>query len=157
MAQGVDIGGAGNASNIGMLLNSWGSDPNIAFISQFIGKTHDQALTLLVPRATVRGNPASTSVSLTTTQANTITNTVETAFYNQLSADYTAVAGSSGGWGTLSANRQTAIFDLAYNIGLHRNPPMHYGIEDLTWGHQKQPFVGSFNSAQLDGCCRSNG
>ena len=132
MAQGVDIGDAGNAvSYIGGLLNSWGSDPNIAFISKFINETHDQALASLAPRATVRGNPTSTSVSLTTTQANAITNAVETAIYNQLSTDYTAAAGSNGGWGTLSANRQTAIFDLAYNIGLHRNPPTHYGIEDL--------------------------
>jgi probable HAF family extracellular repeat protein len=134
IAQGVDIGDQGNSGSlIRGLLNSWQSDPNIAFISTFINETHSQALASLVPSATVRGNPTSTSVSLTTTQANAITNAVETAIYNQLSQDYTAAAAQygNGGWNTLSANRQTAIFDLAYNIGLHRNPPTHYGIEDL--------------------------
>jgi hypothetical protein len=140
MAQGVDIGDQGNAGSIingfsiiSGLLNSWQSDPNIAFISTFINKTHSQALASLVPSKPVRGNPTSTSVSLTTTQANAITNAVETAIYNQLSQDYTAAAAkyNKGGWNTLSANRQTAIFDLAYNIGLHRNLP-HHGIEDLT-------------------------
>ena len=69
MPQGVDIGDQGNAvSYIGGLLSSWGNDPNVAFISKFINKTHAQALALLAPRATVGGNPASIRSSLTTTQ-----------------------------------------------------------------------------------------
>jgi hypothetical protein len=135
LAQGVDIGDAGNAvSFIGTLLNTWQSDPNIALISTFINKTHAQAIAALPPSAPLRGNPASEAVSLTTTQANAITNYTEQYIYDHLSADYTNDPGNTAhvAFTSLSANRQTAIFDFAYNIALHRTGT-HKGIEDLTY------------------------
>jgi GH24 family phage-related lysozyme (muramidase) len=70
----------------------------------------------------VKGNIISTSVSLTTTQANALTNAAESAIYNQLSQAYTtaAVNNGFGGWDSLNANQQTAIYDYTYNYGIHR-------------------------------------
>ncbi|MET4524959.1 FG-GAP-like repeat-containing protein [Bradyrhizobium sp. JR18.2] len=137
MAQGVDVGDQGNKlfSSISGLFNDGASNPNLQFLDPFVGRDHSTALSVMLPAGKVGTVPnSSLSVSLTTTESNAITLATETAIYNQLSADYTAAAAGygNGGWETLSANRQTAIFDLAYNIGLHRNPPTHYGIEDLS-------------------------
>ncbi|MEO6841458.1 MAG: AIDA repeat-containing protein [Bradyrhizobium sp.] len=135
MAQGVDIGDQGNKSRffIQDLFGDWQNNPNLSFIDEFAGRDHLSAVSFLLPQANIGGNPTSLSASLTTTEANAITLEAETETYDRLSSDYTAAAAQygNGGWDTLSSDRQTAIFDLAYNIGLQRNPPQHYGIEDL--------------------------
>ena len=65
----------------------------------------------------------STGVSLTISQANALTYYTETNLYNELAAAY------GGGWTSLTANEQTAIYYVAYNLGLHR--PDQQGILNL--------------------------
>ena len=82
------------------------------------------------------GDLYSSAVTITTEQANAITSEYEGELYQNLSADYDAGAQAigTGAWDTLSPDQQTAIYDIAFNIGLHRTPngtPPHYGIEDI--------------------------
>ncbi|MBC9976676.1 hypothetical protein, partial [Bradyrhizobium campsiandrae] len=139
LAQGVDIGGQGNQTTnaITTLFPDYANNPNLSFISTFVGQTNAYALSHLAPSKTINtSGKISTAVSITLEQANAITNYAEQSILDKLSRDYTAKAATYGqpGWDALTASQQTAIFDFAYNIGLHRDPPKHYGLEDLTAG-----------------------
>lgn len=64
---------------------------------------------------------------------------MEQQFYDNLSKDYSAAAAKipkAGGWETLTSNQQTAMLDIAYNIGL-RPEPGHPGLEGSPtfWGY----------------------
>lgn len=101
-----------------------------------IGQPHAVSVANLESKAFTFKNkqPYSKAVSVTTQQANSITNVVEQNAYNNLKADYDAATTAASGWDSLMGNQQTAILDIAYNIGLQRHPAVtgHYGIEDTT-------------------------
>jgi hypothetical protein len=142
ISQGVDLGKYGNllsadpTFNLSKVFSNYSFNPNLSFLAKFIGQDNSFAVANIGPVFSSK-NLTSTAVSITTAEANALTNYTESVIYNGLAAAYNGAAASGAGWNTLSSAQKTAIYDIAYNFGLHRpadNGLDNHGLLDNGYG-----------------------